>query len=515
MNGSALMPTATHSHKAQSAFAVSRMLSGIAIGGLVAGAALMLAPSVLPAMGIGDKGAVAVAEWLTHSATDGAGLAGGINSILGNIPFIGKELAAGGTFALGATALTGIGGALLGRFIEHRQGAEAKVNWGKIIRFGALATSALVALPTILTAISTGLIFLSTFANNPSFSNSVGEVMNNTLGSMGPDKGLSILGLTGAAAIIPHLLSCGISLLPAALSVKLFGDHHKHQQEVKFAEREQERRAALEKAPKLHNDGDVEMEIKTPGMLKAGVECEAKVILRNAATHAPVTSEELVVSHTKKLHMFVVDKSLQDYQHLHPEPTNVPGEYVCRFTPKTDYNYNAWADFTTTDGKNHKLKRELECASGKKIAPRIIVSDRTEEGGMQVQMQLSDPLQKNEASIADFTLTDTQGKPIQDLEPVMGAYAHLVGFPADGKSLIHCHPLGAEPTNDTQRGGPKLRFHIEPETSGPTQFYLQVQRGGQDIMIPFGQRIKAQEKSAERIATTRLTPAPSHHGHHM
>jgi hypothetical protein len=90
----------------------------------------------------------------------------------------------------------------------------------------------------------------------------------------------------------------------------------------------------------------------------------------------------------------------------------------------------------------------------------------------------------------------------------MGAYAHLVGFSADGKSIIHAHPMGEEPTSADDRGGPRLSFHVAPESAGATQFYLQIKRAGKEVMVPFGQRIMPPEAAVDKELAAR------HQQHH-
>jgi hypothetical protein len=70
------------------------------------------------------------------------------------------------------------------------------------------------------------------------------------------------------------------------------------------------------------------------------------------------------------------------------------------------------------------------------------------------------------------------GQPFTGLEPVMGAFAHVVGFTEDYNSVLHVHPMGKEPSNDAERGGPKLEFHIEPEKAGFVKLFAQVRIGG-------------------------------------
>ena len=52
--------------------------------------------------------------------------------------------------------------------------------------------------------------------------------------------------------------------------------------------------------------------------------------------------------HSRKLHLLLADPSLTDYQHVHPEPTKVAGEWSFVFTPKHGGIYRIFADFTPT-----------------------------------------------------------------------------------------------------------------------------------------------------------------------
>jgi hypothetical protein len=62
------------------------------------------------------------------------------------------------------------------------------------------------------------------------------------------------------------------------------------------------------------------------------------------ATSEAISPPDLIESHTKKLHLLIVDQSLTDYHHEHPTPTKVPGEYTFTFTPHKPGPYRAWAD---------------------------------------------------------------------------------------------------------------------------------------------------------------------------
>ncbi len=449
---------------------VSRTLTGLAIGGVVLGASVALAPHILPAIGISSAGMAEESLWVLHTRQNGMGLAGILNNLLKTVPIAGESLAAGGLYNAATTGLIGIGGVLLGNFIARKEDGSKRVKWGNVIKYGALLTSALIAMPTVLTAIGSGLIFLSTLAGETGITNSVISFVDNTIGTMGAAEH-AMMGLSGIAAAIPHFLTCGMALLPAALTFTLARDDKKIE--------------AAESA--------IVAEVQTLAPPAIGVPTTATLKLKHAVSGKPLTEDELAVVHTKKLHLFVADQSLKDYQHIHPEPTQEPGVFSFTFTPGTSNRYSAWADFTTLeDQKNYRLKSEFPHTSRRSIPPVVRVNKHAVQSGLAFNWEATAPLRQGEAGIVEITVRDTQGKPVMDLDPVLGAAAHLVGFSADGKALVHAHPLsGGDPS--------RLRFHIEAERAGATQFFLQVSRHGQDIFAPFGQLVLPPEKAVDKL----------------
>ncbi|MBX9703184.1 MAG: hypothetical protein K2X39_03430, partial [Silvanigrellaceae bacterium] len=53
------------------------------------------------------------------------------------------------------------------------------------------------------------------------------------------------------------------------------------------------------------------------------------------------------------------------------------------------------------------------------------------------------------------------------------------------KSIVHIHPMGTEPSNPTERGGPDLQFHLQPEKPGFIKLFVQVKVKGKEIFAPF------------------------------
>ena len=110
------------------------------------------------------------------------------------------------------------------------------------------------------------------------------------------------------------------------------------------------------------------------------------------------------------------------------------------------------------------------------------------------------PLRVGESALVKINVRGPDGQPFKQLEPVMGAYAHMVAFPTNLESVTHVHPTGPEPTSKTERGGPDLSFHVVPEQAGFQKFYLQTQIGGRDRFIAFGVDVAAASASADADA---------------
>jgi hypothetical protein len=210
-----------------------------------------------------------------------------------------------------------------------------------------------------------------------------------------------------------------------------------------------------------------------------------RVIAQLTRNGKPLADDELKVVHTQKFHLLIVDPTLTDYHHVHPQPTPTPGSYRFDFTPKFDGHYRAWADITPRDGDQHfawkdVLEKPPQPAIDKKE------SDRADVGGYRFSLSCDTAPTLGKETMCSVTVTDQGDQPIKTLEPVMGAYGHLVGFYDDYETVLHAHPMSEEPKGESARGGPTLTFHLAPERAGFVRLFLQVKISGQELFVPFG-----------------------------
>ena len=207
---------------------------------------------------------------------------------------------------------------------------------------------------------------------------------------------------------------------------------------------------------------------------------------------APVELNDLRVMHTEPIHLLIIDESLGDYHHEHPKPTSVPGEYVFTFTPRNPRNPGAYRVFADIVPIASKVQEYAVCdlPSETKGEP---LKDRTETVESQVGklgffLQWNTPTPKirsKDPIVASLTIVE-DSTPFNKLEPVMGAYAHIVGFYEDRQTVLHIHPEGEEPQSADERGGPSFGFRFYAPKPGFIRLYVQVQIDGKQVFAPSG-----------------------------
>lgn len=218
--------------------------------------------------------------------------------------------------------------------------------------------------------------------------------------------------------------------------------------------------------------------------------------LTEIKNNKPVRLSDLVEAHTQKIHLLIIDDAFRDYSHVHPIETATPGIYQFEWQPIfKNAAYRAWADLLPANTKTQeyviadfspqkKIKREENHIDHRTSFVSTV-------NGYQFKLSFDKlPLQAGKPVMGKIDITDTEGNPIHTLEPIMGAYAHIVGFNDDFKTVTHIHPIGKEPQNVTERGGPELQFHIEPNKAGFIKMFAQVQINGKSLFAPFAITVK-------------------------
>ncbi|MFI6040250.1 hypothetical protein ACIA8C_01370 [Nocardia sp. NPDC051321] len=184
---------------------------------------------------------------------------------------------------------------------------------------------------------------------------------------------------------------------------------------------------------------------------------------------APVV--QFRTQHDKKLHLIVVRSDATQYRHVHPT-MDAAGTWSIDWTWAQPGTYRVFTDFLPeANGTGLVLSRTVTVAGTAEPQPLPPPSRTATVDGYQVTAtgDLS-----TAGSELRFTIT-RNGTPVTDLEPYLGAYAHLVALRANDLAYLHVHPEGEVGRTPA---GPDVAFHAQAPSAGGYRLYLDFSHGG-------------------------------------
>jgi hypothetical protein len=200
----------------------------------------------------------------------------------------------------------------------------------------------------------------------------------------------------------------------------------------------------------------------------------------------PITLDQLREVHTRKIHLLIIDGSLTDYHHEHPIPSVIPGRYDFSFTPQKPGTYRVWADVqpVATDIQEFAM---TVIPADTPAEPLKAEPDRLTNtvNGLHYAIEFEQPVKSGEPVRATLHITEADGSGYAQLEPIMGAFVHIVGFRDDRTSALHIHPEVARALTAVDRGGPDLQFRFYAAKPGFYRLFVQVQRNGVQEFVSF------------------------------
>lgn len=237
-----------------------------------------------------------------------------------------------------------------------------------------------------------------------------------------------------------------------------------------------------------HHSGaaTLKLALTSAGAFTPGKTQPVTLMLTDAKTGAPIGPNDLEILHTKKLHLLIIDESLTDYQHIHPVPGAKPGEWTFDFAPKFGRPYRVWSDTKRNGADQEYVYADLLAGSEKAPAPDAKPVAAAELNGLKFSLSFDGAVKAGEGVMGSVAVVDAKsGKPFTQLQPIMGAFGHVVAFSRDWGSIEHVHPLGDEPTKDSDRSGPVIGFHMEPANGGVLKIFVQILANGKEAIVPF------------------------------
>lgn len=231
----------------------------------------------------------------------------------------------------------------------------------------------------------------------------------------------------------------------------------------------------------------------------------------------PISFDEIAITHTEKIHLLIVDDSLNDYHHVHPQPTAESGVFSFKFAGVAGRQYRYIAEFVPqrtqtqvitetryTVGKPDSLDilqvAEISAPTSINTAQQIQRGNRLIANKEGFQFELILPFSGLIPDTDNEVLVriSAEGQPVP-LQEIMGAYAHLVAFDREGKGFAHFHPILEKSVNPLHSNPthPSIPFSFEGMIPGEYRLWVQVKLDNREFFVPFDLNVAAK---AEQVA---------------
>lgn len=248
----------------------------------------------------------------------------------------------------------------------------------------------------------------------------------------------------------------------------------------------------------------VKVELKAEGGAAPEAGRETRFVLTLATSGGkPIGPVDLLTVHTRKLHLLVVDPSLGDYQHIHPEPGEKPGDWVFTHTPKHGGVYRVFADFTpAATGRGLYAFADYEAAASAAPVPAAWrapgLGEEVARSGATLALRLEkgDAVKAGKPGTLVFSIRAKDGGAVP-LEPVMGAFVHATAFDEARSGFAHLHPRlepgqppapldgSAPPPPPLDPARPSFAFDVMIPRPGRYLVWTQFKLAGEERFEPF------------------------------
>lgn len=182
--------------------------------------------------------------------------------------------------------------------------------------------------------------------------------------------------------------------------------------------------------------------------------------------HAVTEFDEL---HERRMHLIVVRRDGAGFQHLHPE-MGADGTWTAPVRFDAPGVYRAFADFSV-EGEQETLAGDVFVSGGQfEAAPFPAPREVDSTAGYEVRLAASEPAAGEHSELAFAVSRD--GRPVDDLQPYLGAKGHLVALREGDLAFLHVHPEEGDVAAN------EIVFEATFPTAGRYRLYLQFRHEG-------------------------------------
>jgi hypothetical protein len=202
-------------------------------------------------------------------------------------------------------------------------------------------------------------------------------------------------------------------------------------------------------------------------VLEAGASTAFRFVVEDEGGE-PLTDYRVV--HDKELHLVVARRDLTGFQHVHPT-RGADGTWTVPLTLPEAGPYKVFADFTPQDQETSVvLAADLtvpgEYVPGQQPEPVAVAAVDGYEVALDGELVAG--------TRSELTLTVRRdGRPVDDLQPHLGAFGHLVALRDGDLAYLHVH------ADESAGAGPELSFAVDVPAAATYRLFLDFRHGDQ------------------------------------
>lgn len=188
-----------------------------------------------------------------------------------------------------------------------------------------------------------------------------------------------------------------------------------------------------------------------------------------------INDQDLVESHTKKLHLIAYDASLNQFNHVHPSYNG--STWSAELTLPVNGTYFIWAQGQLADGTEFSSSVQTQIKEGLAELPKTPLGDHRKASNLGTVVELAPTKARaGKMVMINFQVSREDGTS-PEISPYLGAFAHVIAVSPSGNELIHVHPM----EGDTPNSG---MLHATFPTSGDYRIWIQLNDKGELKTIP-------------------------------
>ena len=156
--------------------------------------------------------------------------------------------------------------------------------------------------------------------------------------------------------------------------------------------------SSSEKAESTPQDAIITASSAKP--LEANKKARVSFQLTDQRSGQPLLPEQLEKNRGALIHAYLVDASMKDFQHVHPNASKLAGTYSFSFMPKTTNSYRLWLEYRRAGETANRVSfADINNAAPTANDASTLLSLEQKEGGLIYRLNFQQP-PKPDASVA-------------------------------------------------------------------------------------------------------------------